>query len=322
MKKLVVFNVGGALSAYGEFNENKILIDLGSSTDFSPVDNFLLPLSKLGKFAVGREDFNRGKYILTQLFLSHLDSDHISDYEKFRAVFHPEYMTCPSDNTKQDNTFRINRDKLGVSNEIRSVVLSDMALRTTDKINNFNMSSMNPLVSTVPEVSLYYIKPTVCERDETLLGNYANNISLVLFVQVENKTVLFPGDILTEGMDYLISDRLDFNQLLTSIGIDYLVAPHHGLVTAFSETLFHTINGERTRLNIISEKIREEDSQENRTQVDSRYYSSEYSSGNNTLRQNAVKTSMGHIIIDFDMDETVVKQVVDVDSVIREFIEQ
>lgn len=77
-------------------------------------------------------------------------------------------------------------------------------------------------------------------------------------------------------MKYLIDNNKDFKDLLHNDGIDYLVAPHHGLQTSFSEYLFQTINGNKTRLNIISEKIREEDSKENRSDVDARYYSIDY----------------------------------------------
>ena len=44
--KIVVFNVGAALSAYVETDNKKIVIDLGKSSSFSPVNDFLLPLFK------------------------------------------------------------------------------------------------------------------------------------------------------------------------------------------------------------------------------------------------------------------------------------
>lgn len=44
--KTVIFNVGAALSAYMESDNKKIVIDLGKSSDFSPVNDFLLPLFK------------------------------------------------------------------------------------------------------------------------------------------------------------------------------------------------------------------------------------------------------------------------------------
>ena len=42
--KVVIFNIGAALSAYVEIGDKKIVIDLGKSSVFSPVNDFLLPL--------------------------------------------------------------------------------------------------------------------------------------------------------------------------------------------------------------------------------------------------------------------------------------
>ena len=42
--KVVVFNVGPALSAYVEMGDKKIVVDLGTGNDFSPVNDFLIPL--------------------------------------------------------------------------------------------------------------------------------------------------------------------------------------------------------------------------------------------------------------------------------------
>ena len=99
-----------------------------------------------------------------------------------------------------------------------------------------------------------------------------------------------------------------------------MVAPHHGLQTSFSEYFFQTINGNKTRLNIISEKVRTENSNENRSDVDSRYYGESYSSGLNSLGQRGIKTSLGHIVIDLTSDDAIIKQYQDIKDVIKEFI--
>jgi hypothetical protein len=72
-------------------------------------------------------------------------------------------------------------------------------------------------------------------------------------------------------------------------------------------------------LNIISEKVRTDNSNENRSDVDSRYYGEEYSSGQNSLNQRGVKTSVGHIVIDLTTDDAVIKQYQDIKDVIAEF---
>jgi len=319
MKKIVIFNVGGALSSYSEFDGKKVVIDLGKSSDFSPVENFLIPLANKKNFAKSTVKGNEAKYYIDQLFLSHLDNDHISDYEKFRNKFHPSYMTCPNDSDKQDSIFKIIIDFFTKENKSRELVLSDMRERTSEISNDYGMSRSNPLVSTIKEISLFYIKSNICNGNENLKSEYTNNISLVLFFHVGNKTFLMPGDILKEGMQYLIDNHVRFKNLLSNDGVDYLIAPHHGLETSFSEYLFQTMNDGKTRLNIISEKVRKENSSENRSDVDSRYYSSDYSTGDNSLSQNAIKTSLGHIVIDFETPETEIKQYPDIQDVIKEF---
>lgn len=42
--KVAILNVGGALSSYIEVSGKKVVIDLGSGNDFSPVNDFLVPL--------------------------------------------------------------------------------------------------------------------------------------------------------------------------------------------------------------------------------------------------------------------------------------
>jgi hypothetical protein len=261
----------------------------------------------------------RGKFIIDQVFMSHLDRDHISDYQKFRENFAGSYMTCPNDNNLQHEKFRVDRGLLGVESESRGYVLDDMLKRTCYVPGNPIMSSENPLVSIVNEISLFYINPSICESQETLKASYANNISLVLFLKVGDKTVLLPGDILKEGMRYIINTEPELKNMFEVDGIDYLIAPHHGLQTSFSEYLFQIIKDNKTRLNIISEKVRTGESDENRTDVDTRYYSSDYSSGDNSLNANGVKTSKGHIVIDFDTPETEIKQYTDILDVINEF---
>jgi len=317
MKKLVIFNVGGALSSYLEFDDMRIVIDLGASADFSPVDDFLIPLAEKRSFP---KIANAGKYAIDQLFISHLDKDHISDYEKFRSKFHPDWMTCPNNNekvgrdgVKQHEHFKVNVDMLGEENDIRNLILEDMGDRQP-------IASNTPLAAKSNNIKLFFIKPKECEESEYLSSCYANNISLVLFVILNEKTVLLPGDILKDGMEYLIETRPDFKNELNSVGVDYLVAPHHGLATSFSECLFQEIKGGKTRLNIISEKTRANVSEENRSDVDGRYYSSDYSTADNDFKQNAVKTSMGHIVINLETAEGEVKQITDNNELLKEFL--
>jgi len=312
MKKIVIFNVGGALSAYGEFDNQRFIIDLGKTQEFSPVEDFLKPLFDKRRLNKSVEERGKGKYHIDQLFLSHLDKDHVSDYDKFSEFFYPEYMTCPNDNKKQRNVFKICKDKIGELTDLKKKILADMEVR-------YPIHEERPIQSKIDKVNLNYIRPLNCENDKDLCKEYANNISLTLFVDIDNKTVLFPGDLLKNGMKYLINNNPNFKKLLEDSGVDYLIAPHHGLQTSFPTVLFETIKGNKTRLNIISEKVRSDLSKENRSDVDERYYSKDYSTGINSLQKNGVKTSLGHIIIDFEDSKSEVKQLSDIENVIKEF---
>lgn len=311
MKKIVVLNVGGALSCYGDFDDRQFVIDLGNKGDFSPVDDFLVPLFRRNGVLKGDYE-GKKKYYIEQLFLSHLDKDHIADYEKFIDNFHPNYMTCPSDNSQLNSKFIINRDLLGELSDLKKTVLDDMENRSP-------IHPDRPLQSRFDNIALNYIYPNNCDSDEGLKSDYANNISLTLFAKVGDKTVLFPGDLLKEGTKYLIENNNNFKELLEVYGVDYLITPHHGLQSSFSQKLFDTMKDNKVRLNIISEKVRKADSNENRGDVDGRYYNEEYSTGENSLEQRAVKTSGGHIVIDFDTPENEIKKYTDIDDVIEEF---
>lgn len=134
------------------------MIDLGTSSEFSPVKDFLIPLSKKNIFVKNKEE----KYVIDQLFISHLDRDHISDYQNFKNIFNANYMTCPNDNQNQQDEYKVKRTLLGEANDTRNMILDDMKSRTPH-------TQDTPLVPIIPEISLFYIKPYYCETTEDLL---------------------------------------------------------------------------------------------------------------------------------------------------------
>jgi hypothetical protein len=46
MKKIVIFNIGGALSSYVEIDNTKFIVDIGGGNNFSPTKDFLEPLAE------------------------------------------------------------------------------------------------------------------------------------------------------------------------------------------------------------------------------------------------------------------------------------
>lgn len=320
MKKQVIFNVGGALSSYIEIDGRKIVVDLGKSSDFCPVLDFLLPLAKKRGFTTN----NEGKYKINQLFLSHLDNDHISSIDSFEELFSSEYYTVPCDNSYQNDDFIVNIDRINNPDDrYRDSVLAIMRSLPPGAERGDPEGPERPLVSRYNDLfHLYHIPPKFCETDDSLdLGNYANNISLVLFGKINGHSILMPGDMMPDGMEYLLEREPEFRDNLLRYWVDFLVAPHHWLSSSFSTKLFQSMHwGKTKRLNIISEKVRRVNSKENRTQVDARYSSANFSGWKNNLWQLSTKTSWGHIVINYQPEAPAVTVCQDNESLVRQFL--
>jgi len=327
MKKIAIFNVGGTSSAYVEIDGVKVVVDLGGSNDFSPVEDFLVPLFEKRKIG---KNTKTNKYSLAQLFLTHLDNDHISSFLDFDKVFMPRLLTVPNDHRDIVEHLKIDRNKVP-DTEIVKEILANIQTRTPGA-NFLEPDYENPLAVCEENcLSLFYNSPKVCEEldkvSESEYLNYSNNISLVIYLDVNGHSILFPGDIMDDGMQRLINDNDVLREKLNEQGVDFLIAPHHGLDTSFPASLFETIKGNKTKLNIISEKKIKKEETENRHNVDGRYYSEEYADGVNVVNgvktdaQYGIITSIGHIVIDFGQEEPVVKRVYNNEELINEFVE-
>lgn len=297
--KQVIFNVGGALSVYSEFSDKKLLVDVGKSKDFNPINDFLLPLYESENYTKSTQDSS--KFYIDQFLLSHPHNDHISAISEFRDNFYPELLTCPNDNDGMEERHKINWD---LSEENPNIdILREMLegrqppLRATHAQNEF----------------IYYLPPKDVEDSEELSGeSYCNNISIVVFLLINHQRIFLPGDIQKLGMSELIDKNYYLKNKLGG-GVDFLITPHHGLKSSFSTVLFDNMRDNKTnRLNIVSEKASGGD--ENRT-VDTRYSSSDYCSGNNNLSTkdspcNQIKTSRGHILIDYSTNGNPVIEII------------
>ncbi len=233
----------------------------------------------------------------------------------------------PNDHSDISEKLKVSRDKIPQS-ETANKILNDMKLRIPGRDAN-NPDYENPLaVCDTNNMLLSYIPPKECEQldenseDEYLL--YANNISLTLFVKIGSSSVLFTGDIMKNGMEYLINNSDIFKSVIQEIGVDFLITPHHGLDTSFSDLFFKTIKNQKVKLNIISEKSVQKEESDNRHSVDRRYYSPDYSEGVDVLNgkegiQYGIITSLGHIVIDFDNEKPLVKRCKTDEELLREF---
>lgn len=295
--KIVVFNVGSAFSAYAECNGKKIVIDLGTGNDFSPVNDFLLPLYE--KRNEVRSVQNR--YYVDQLIISHPHNDHISDIENFDDNFFAQLLTTPNDKWETKDTFR----------DIEWDLISEPENKFVKYMReHMFVNRKAPLCTSTEGQVIAYIWPKcVHKRKDLFEESYTNNISIATYLQSSNYSIFFPGDLQKEGMSFLLDTDAGYKTYAKELvnvledGVDYLVAPHHGLRSSFSTDLFDLM-GKTRKLNIIPEKVYNED--DNRD-VDGRYQGSEYCEGDNneSTPDNMVyshKTSVGHIFIDDNGD--------------------
>lgn len=310
--KQVVFNVGGALSTYIEFDNKKIIIDIGKSAEFNPIVDFLKPLFEQRgnlKFKDTNEYINSknekkindsDKFYIDQLIISHPHNDHISNIIDFDKYFYPSLITCPNDKEDMPEGHKMNWSFFDNNNS------------NVKKLKEMISPRFAPLTSAADgNLFIYYIPPEFCEKSiEMNNEKYENNISLAIFMILSNYRIFLPGDLMKIGMKTLIENEdfhLDKDSSLKSklkSGVDVLIAPHHGLESSFSTDFFNNIKDKKVRcLNIISEKVNNTD--ESRT-VDSRYSKKEYCFGNNNLEGgNGIeecyqfKTSRGHLFIDY-----------------------
>ena len=323
MRKIAIFNVGGALSAYADIDNFKYLMDIGAGNGFSPVNDFLLPLFN------ARYPDRTSKHQIDQLLLSHLDNDHISDFKGFDESFHPTLLTVPNDHPSIPEELRLSRANIPI-NENVEMILDRMRSRTP----GFHPASPdyeNPLaVCDASSMALFYIPPKHCQEldrvSDSDYPNYRNNVSLILYVRINDSSILFTGDMMKDGMEYLISSNDEFRHVLGESGVDFLVSPHHGLDTSFPNSLFQEIRGGKVKLNIISEKKNIKAETDNRHNVDTRYYSPDFSTGVDVLngqagKQYGIITSRGHIVIDFDIPNMpLVKRISSNEDLITEFL--
>ena len=149
MKRMIVFNVGGALCVLLRIDNKTIISDIGKSSSFNPVTDFLVPFYQKQSAQKNKD----GKYMIDQLIISHPHEDHISALEDFDKYFDTQLLTCPNDKVDSscpDDTLDLSQFDTSSKNVKllkRLYDLRSLPLRTI--INN----------SSVDKQLLYYLKP-------------------------------------------------------------------------------------------------------------------------------------------------------------------
>jgi beta-lactamase superfamily II metal-dependent hydrolase len=312
-----VFNVQRGLAIFIRTPNNwGILYDLGNTDEFSPhafIKENLLP-------HINKYD---NKHDLAQLVLSHPHTDHISDVEKIKDL--PiGLLTCPHDHTEAASHEKFDFSVIEETSKTKAYRAlyeeRELPLQTILFDDNLTLARK-------PEYALYYINP---EHVRTLHPNndhqYGNGCSIVLYYKVGTNSILIPGDITPEALEYMVdegegvekrcsrylsqqdverkwhyetSDQPSLKDRLAE-GLSVLVAPHHGLESGYSEKLYEAIKDAKPNLVIISEKRH---TGENDGCVDARYQCEDGAVGEHididgtSTFCNSVSTRNGHHIL-------------------------
>ena len=307
-----IFNVGRGVAAFARTPEN-----YGLNVDCA--DGEESPLQRVTKVVIPKLRQYEGRKV-AQAVISHPHTDHYRDIYTMVA-WNPNLITCPNDkdppNGYRDERF--NFELLETKEPLLKVYKECYSER--------NLPLQVPMLgSTIPGFyySIFYVRPPVVEADLPAV-DYVNNCSIMVWLRYGNSSVLLPGDMMSSGMEHVIDvggesrqtgsgvpdagrlrtiDPLLFRHLVEARGCDFLVAPHHGLTSAWPAALFDLLsrNDHRVRMSVISEMASPGD---NAGQVDSRYSSADYVKGHDVFyddgtsetRRSVTTRCDGHILL-------------------------
>ncbi|MEW6016362.1 MAG: hypothetical protein AB1690_13700 [Candidatus Zixiibacteriota bacterium] len=252
-----------------------MIIDCGASDIYKPFAEIIkpqfLPL-------LDRPQYNNKRHPLAQVIVSHPHYDHCSEIQEVITAADPLLLTTPHSNPNEsDFDMHVNWSIVLESNKQEGRGTIEFL---KEKINH-RSPPLRAYLSDLPtavadfEMRLFYIKPSICEKELPKV-DYTNNLSIVVHLRKGENSIHFMGDLMPSGCEYLLETNDDF-RIIVSKGISILVVPHHGLESGFCQSLFDCMPHGKVRfVNIISEKTM---TSENQGKVDSRYQSSTHAGG-------------------------------------------
>lgn len=233
-----IFDVGRGMSAFVKTIHNYgVMVDCGTSEDFNPfsevVHKHFLPCLDVPVR-------NGQKFRLAQLIVSHPHSDHCAEFDTVIRQGKPMFLTTPHSNPKEpDLQQHVNWNLVDNRPGTEGPVL---ALK--DEINRRDP----PLKAYIDEpgfsapgfsMEIFFIPPRV---NETTLpkGDYTNNLSIAVYMSLGGNSILFMGDLMPSGVEYLLGTDSNFARCVKA-GISFVVVPHHGLESGFCSSLYRNM---------------------------------------------------------------------------------
>lgn len=275
-----IFNVGHGICGFVRTpSRDGILIDCGGSHEvIDAIDEYLLPSCREHEVGFGEETR------LAQVIISHPHVDHFLQIER-TSDLHPYFWTCPHDKDAPQGYPDERLDWQLISNPEGSNELEE-AYREAYSERNLPLQAFAP-VNEIPHFyyGLFYIPAPQCKPIEGHVDradgslpkkDYANNTSIMAYFHFNNSSILFPGDMMASGMkraltvgceNRVVGDGIadtfaarsaapeTFRKWVNS-GCSVLVAPHHGLESAYSPDFFLSLPASDPRVNlvVVSEK--------------------------------------------------------------------
>jgi hypothetical protein len=249
-----IFDVGRGLSAFVKTPDNfGVMVDCGCSDDFKPFRDIV---GKRFLPCLDRPVRNGRQFVLAQLLVSHPHSDHCSEFEDVLRQGAPMFLTTPHSNPKEPDANQYVNWGIVLPDNRPGTEGSIIALK--EEINRRDpplMAYVDESEFTVPDfrMVIFFIPPKI---NETQLPSkdYTNNLSIVLYMSLSDNSILFMGDLMPSGTDYLLSHNADFRRLVSQ-GVSVLVVPHHGLESGYCSSLYSALPACKVgAVNIISEK--------------------------------------------------------------------
>ena len=247
-----IFDVGRGFSSFVKTPHNYgMMIDCGASDTFKPFEHVIR-----NKF-LPYIDILKGKkrvFPLVQLIVTHPHSDHCTEIESILRHAAPMLLTTPHSNPQEkDLNQHVNWDL--VSNPAYGKRWVDTLRDQTNRRNPPLRTYLEDVKIQVPgfDMQIFFIPPRLNEFNLPC-GDYANNLSIVVYLRTGENSILFMGDLMPSGCEWLLTNDDKFRKLVRA-GITVIVAPHHGLKSGFCQALYDEMpSGQVGSVHLISEK--------------------------------------------------------------------
>ncbi|MCP4569423.1 MAG: MBL fold metallo-hydrolase, partial [FCB group bacterium] len=200
-----IFNVGRGFSSFIKTPHNYgMMIDCGTSENIAPFKDVIEP-----HFLRYLDSIKYKKTIakLVQVIVTHPHSDHCLEIDYVLKNALPMLLTTPHSNPDEaDTNLHVNWDLVNNPEYGKSAVevLKDSINGRTPPLREY----VKDIKIAVPgfDFKIFYIPPKLNER--TLPAtDYVNNLSIVAYLKLGNASILFLGDLMPSGCEYLLRNN-------------------------------------------------------------------------------------------------------------------